>query len=453
AMRGDIEAAIQSRQPYRLTYRITTASGEVKWVMEQGRAVEDAEGNVVALEGIIIDVTDRIQSRHELERRVEERTHELATLLSVSTSVASTLELAPLIGVILDQLRQVVDHVAAAIFLLDGEISLRLLDYRGPADRAELDWNWPLSEAGHSLEVIRRREPIIIPDVHADTPLAQAFRQKTIRDLGDVPDYVASWMGVPLIVRERAIGILAVDSSELNAYTAHDAELALAFATQAAVAIENARLYEQAQGKAALEERQRLARELHDSVSQALFGIGLGARTARTLIDQDPEKAVAPIDYVLSLAEAGLAEMRALIFELRPEALEQEGLVAALEKQVAALRSRYGLEVELTRSGELAADPSVEEALYRIAQEALNNVVKHARASKIEVTLVSDARRVSLWVKDNGRGFDASGSFPGHLGLKTMGERAEKLGGRVEIHSEPGAGSDVIVDIPLIPRR
>src|SRR5690606_34329880 len=145
---------------------------------------------------------------------------------------------------------------------------------------------------------------------------------------------------------------------EPEAWTEHHAEIAMAFASQASVALENAQLFAATQEKAALEERQRLARELHDSVSQAPLGIGLGARTARTVIEQDPAKAIAPLDYVLSLAEAGLAEMRALIFELRPEALQEEGIVAALQKQVAALRARYGIEVEATLGlmGELAQE-------------------------------------------------------------------------------------------------
>jgi PAS domain S-box-containing protein len=624
ALRHEIELAIASRQPFHLNYRITTADGAVKWVMEQGRAIHDATGAVDRLEGIITDVTDRIQSRHLLQQRVEERTRELGTLLSVSTSVASTLELRPLLGVILDQLKQVVDHVAAAIFALDGDDTLRLLDYRGPTEHADLAWRWRLSDAGHSSEVIARREPVIIPDVRGDTPLAVAFRTKAIADLGEVPAYIASWMGVPLIVRDRVIGLLAVDSGETAAYGPRHAGLALAFATQAAVAIENARLfgaaeertrelgtvleisrnvagtlelkpllglildevraaveydgagiqilhdgvlvqaagrgpdperiaegvrvtladagpiqemiergeplvigdvwgddpvardyrrvvtedwlrnrphnrcwagvplqvrnrtlgtmviahaepnhyterdvellsamaaqaavaienarlYEAASGKAALEERQRLARELHDSVSQALFGIGLGARTARTLIDRDPAQAVAPIDYVLSLAEAGLAEMRALIFELRPEALAQEGLVAALKKQAAAMRARYGVAVDAILPATVDVPQPVQEAIYRIAQEALHNIVKHARASRVTVAVAREGGALTLRIVDDGVGFDPGGSFPGHLGLRSMAERAEKLGGTFWVESAPGAGSTIRVAIP-----
>ncbi len=451
ALRHDIEAALVDGRPFHLTYRIRTATGGRKWVMEQGRGVRDASGTVTAIEGIIMDVTERVEARQLLEKRVAERTRELTTLLDVTASVASTLTLEPLIGVILEQFHNVVDYTGAAIFLTEDDQTLRLLDYRGPLSQSDLNWVWPLDVARHSREVIQLRSPVIIPDVHADTPLARAFRTKAIDDLGDVPANIGSWMGVPLTLRDRVIGVLAVDHRDRDAYDRHHAELALAFASQAAVAIENARLFATTQEKAALEERQRLARELHDSVSQALFGIGLGARTARTVIEEDPAKAIAPLDYVLSLAEAGLAEMRALIFELRPEALREEGIVAALDKQAAALRARYNIEVAASLEempDDLPLD--VEEALYRIAQEALHNTVKHARATRVDLDLDCDGSDLSLTIADNGRGFDAGGSFPGHMGLHTMRERAERLGGSIALTSAPGEGTRIEVRIPVV---
>lgn len=218
---------------------------------------------------------------------------------------------------------------------------------------------------------------------------------------------------------------------------------------QAAAAVVNTRLLSSSRDAAALAERQRLARELHDSVSQALYGIALGARTARTLVEEEPARAVEPLDYVLSLAEAGLAEMRALIFELRPEALAEEGLVAALERQLTALGSRHGL----TTCADLRTEPDVplaaKEALYRIAQEATHNVVKHARADSVEVVLRANGNDVVLKVADDGVGFDPDGRFPGHLGLQSMRERAAAVGGAVEVASTPGSGTRVTVRIPV----
>src|SRR5437764_3107731 len=209
-------------------------------------------------------------------------------------------------------------------------------------------------------------------------------------------------------------------------------------------------LYEQAQELVSLQERQRLARELHDSVSQALYGIGLGAHTAREALASDPEQAIESIDYVLTLAEAGLAEMRALIFELRPESLEIEGLVAALTRQVAVLRSRYNLTVEADLGEEPHIPIEMKQQLYRIAQEALHNIINHDRASLAILRLARQANEITLEVRDNGKGFDPAGPFPGHLGLRSMRERVTKTGGTLTIESVPAQGTCIEVRMPII---
>ena len=208
------------------------------------------------------------------------------------------------------------------------------------------------------------------------------------------------------------------------------------------------RLYEQAQELAALQERQHLARELHDSVSQALYGISLGVHTAREALESDEsEQAMASMDYVVALTEAGIAEMRALIFELRPESLETEGLVAALIKHVAVLRTRYKLAVEAELEHEPELSLEKKEALYRIAQEALHNVVKHARASKVVLRLTEQEDNVVLEIRDDGKGFEPSGSFPGHLGLRSMQERVAKVNGIFAIESNTVQGTCICVRV------
>ena len=200
---------------------------------------------------------------------------------------------------------------------------------------------------------------------------------------------------------------------------------------------------------AALEERQRLARELHDSVSQALYGIALGARTARTLLDRDPAKAAEPIDYVLSLADAGLSEMRALIFELRPESLQNEGLVAALTKLGEALHARHKLAVVTDFCAEPDISLDAKEVLYRVAQEALHNTAKHASAARVEMALRCKDHQIQLTIDDNGQGFNPEGDFPGHLGLQSMRERVAALDGTLQIISQPGQGTTIMVHLPL----
>jgi signal transduction histidine kinase len=250
--------------------------------------------------------------------------------------------------------------------------------------------------------------------------------------------------------RHQVVGAVSLFNKRGAAgFSERDAELATLFAQQAAVAIDNARLYEQARGKAALEERQRLARELHDSVSQALYGIALNASSAEELFDAAPERARGLLADVLRLAEAGLTEMRALIFELRPESLEQEGLVGALQKQAASVQARHGLQVELDVAHEPELPAATKEALYRVAQEALHNAVKHARARTLSLALHTGNGEVQLVVVDDGRGFNPREEFPGHLGLRSMRERVAVAGGTFQIDSAPGSGTRLSVRVPL----
>lgn len=208
--------------------------------------------------------------------------------------------------------------------------------------------------------------------------------------------------------------------------------------------------YEQAQELAALQERQHLARELHDSVSQVLYSMSLGAHTILDALESDDhEQAHLSAEYVIALVEAGLTEMRALIFELRPESLEAEGLVAAFNRQVAVLRARHRLAVEFDLEEEPDLPLEQKEALYRIAQEALHNIVKHARATNVALRLTREEDAVVLHVHDNGRGFDPAQPFPGHLGLRSMHERAAKVAGTLTIESAPGQETTIHVRIPL----
>lgn len=261
----------------------------------------------------------------------------------------------------------------------------------------------------------------------------------------------AAWdtvVSVPLVYRGVRVGRLDAFFPE-DGPRERELDFLAAIADQAAVAIENARLFSRSQEQASLEERQRLARELHDSVAQALYGITLGVKTARTWLERDPARAAEPLDYVLSLAEGGTAEMKALLFALRPDALAQEGLVAALTKQTAVLSARYKLQVETDLGDEPGVPLQVKEALYRIAQEALHNSVKHARAGVVRVALREEEGHVTLRVQDDGQGFDPDQDFPGHLGLRSMRERAHGVGALLTLHTAPGAGVDLRVRVPL----
>ncbi len=208
---------------------------------------------------------------------------------------------------------------------------------------------------------------------------------------------------------------------------------------------------EQSSRLAVLEERQRLARELHDSVSQVLYSIGLGTRAARAALERNPAQIADALDYVNRLAEAGQVEMRALIFELRPESLRTDGLVAALEKQAEVLRARHQLAVRVRLCPEPDVPLATKEALYRVSQEAIHNIIKHARASEADLELECCENKICLEIRDNGIGFDTRADFPGHLGLQSMHERTAQFQGQIWIDSAPGQGTKVRLEIPFEP--
>ncbi|HET7088515.1 MAG TPA: GAF domain-containing sensor histidine kinase, partial [Anaerolineae bacterium] len=375
---------------------------------------------------------------YESEQR---RAEQFRVLAEVGRRITSILDVDQLLSQTVQLMSQAFGYYHVGIAMIEGDMAI----YRTGAGTL---WNEPplqfqpprlkVGQEGITGWVAGSGEPLLVPDVSQDSRYVWMEGSQTRSELA-----------LPILAKDRTIGVLDVQSDRVNAFDQSDLVVLQSLAHQLAIAIENARLYEQAQQLAALEERQKLARELHDSVSQALYGIALGAKTARTLLDRDPIQVAQPLDYVLSLAEAGLAEMRALIFELRPESLEMEGLVAALTKQTASLHARYHIEVQTAFGDEPRLPLPTKEALYRIAQEALNNIVKHARASRVDVRLEPADGSVGLEIGDNGVGFDPQGEFPGHLGLRSMRERAEKAGGTLAVESAPGQGTCIRVRVPV----
>jgi signal transduction histidine kinase len=221
-------------------------------------------------------------------------------------------------------------------------------------------------------------------------------------------------------------------------------------ADQIAVAIENARLYETGQQLAVSEERNRLARELHDSVTQELFSMTMIAGALPALMERKPAVAKERVDRLHELSRGALAEMRALLFALRPAALAEEGLVSALSKHAAAFESREGIRVHLEVDGEGRLPQPCEEALYRIFGEALNNVVKHAKARNVWVQLAIGDDESALLVRDDGIGFDITPQTGVHtMGLTSMRERVAALNGDFRVESAPGQGTSIRVTVPV----
>lgn len=236
-----VHAALQAQQSFAITYRITTATGQEKWVWEQGRQIVRATDEPPTLEGFITDMSERVMAQQQLEQCVHERTRQLTTLLNISQQMTSTLDMQQLLGIILDRVREVVAYTGASIFALEGD-QLRLLAHRGPITDLD-DIHLSLSNAGANREVIAQGEPLIIADVRGDTPLAQMFQATAGEALYTTFASIRSWMGVPLLYKERVVGMLTLDHETPGMYTEEQERLVLAFAQQAGVAMEQARLY------------------------------------------------------------------------------------------------------------------------------------------------------------------------------------------------------------------
>jgi signal transduction histidine kinase len=269
---------------------------------------------------------------------------------------------------------------------------------------------------------------------------------------------MTSFLGVPITVRGRIYGNLYLTEKRGGSgFTEEDERAVVTLAAQAGVAIENARLFSEAQQRLALEARHRLARELHDSVSQALFSMTMETRAAQLLLQRaglpDDGPLAERLDHLRELTQGALAEMRSLIFELRPEALQEEGLVAAIRKQAEGMSARTEIEVDLRLpTRRLALPRDVEEQVYRVIQESLANIAKHSGARRAVVRLRhrrTDRRELVVELSDDGVGFDPSARQPGHLGLRTMAQRIEQLGGTLLVDSRPGRGTRISATVPL----
>jgi signal transduction histidine kinase len=263
------------------------------------------------------------------------------------------------------------------------------------------------------------------------------------------PD-MRSFLGVPIVSSEGVIGAFYLtEKQDAPVFDADDEELIELLAAHAAIAITNARLYEQSRELSALSERNRLALELHDVVSQKLFSLMLTAEAAATQLDRDPEAARTQVNRLRKLAREALDELRALILGLRPPELERDGFEGALRKEIEMLSRIHGVDVELELEGEVDGDGERNAAALRIAQEALHNALRHARAEHVVVRLSEHDGKLVVEVTDDGVGFE-----PDHrelrsrkLGLTSMEERAGELGARLEIRSAPGSGTTVRLEV------
>jgi signal transduction histidine kinase len=287
---------------------------------------------------------------------------------------------------------------------------------------------------------------------HVFVNIRESDPEEATRQLQGYPwiEGVTSLFVVPLRVETKVIGVINI-LDKPGEMTQEDMRIIDLFADQAAMIIEHVRLQHQSEQLAVLEERQRLARELHDSVTQALYSVTLYADAARMAFSAKKWEALETnLQEVRNMAREAMYDMRLLVFELRPFMLEKEGLVSVLRARLAAVEDRAGLKTEVLVEGERRLPIVIEEELYRIAQEGLNNVVKHAAARRVQIHMRYDENSVSVEMIDDGMGFDTETlDQSGGFGLQGIKERVQRLGGSLEIESAPMKGTRLKVRVPI----
>jgi signal transduction histidine kinase len=380
------------------------------------------------------------QEAQLLAEQVKRRNEHLTVLNAVARMAVSTLDVDRMLAAVVEQIQQGFgyDHVELYTVDEDAEV-LKLAARAGSFLPNPIGYCQPLMQ-GLLGRAYRTGRTVRVDDVLNDAEHLVEGETET-----------RSEVCVPIVASGRVLAVLNLESHHVGAFTHEGVAVLETAADVLASAIENARLYQRAQEAAVLEERSRLARDLHDSVSQQLFSMTLTAQAARVQIEKNPARTAAQLERLQETAAAALAEMRALIFQLRPPGLSEQGLIAALQQHVAALGRREGLTVQLEVSGEERYARGVEQAIYRIMQEALNNVVKHAGACNVAIALDLQPNQTTLRVADDGAGFDLAVLEPSngrHLGLISMRERAAEIGGSLELHSCPGQGTEVVVVVP-----
>lgn len=357
-------------------------------------------------------------------------------------AIAADLEVESTLQKLVDAARELVASKYAALGVPDGEGAFAQFLTSGMSDELMASIG-PLPRT-HGLlgAMLESPSPYRTSDIRTDSRFHGGWPPAH-------PD-MRSFMGVPIVSRGGVIGAFYLTEKEdADEFSDDDERCIEMLAAHAAVAIENARLFERSRELSIAEERNRLARDLHDSVTQKLFGVVLTAEAAATLLDQEPSVAREQLQRLKQLAQEAMEELRSLIFELRPPALETEGLATTLRKHVDVLRRAYRFEIGLQIVGSPDLPPNVEGDVFRIAQEALQNALRHSQAGRVDVQLDAGDGGLTLVVSDDGIGFEpaAPALRSRRLGLTSMEERARAVGGTLEIESVPGTGTTVRLEV------
>jgi len=408
------------------------------------RLVDD---QVVELGLLAVDISQQMRAHHDTERSVADQTRKLTALYEIMTVASEPLDLRTMMARILERVLVAVRSQAGAIYLLNqaGD-TLNIIAQEGfTAELAKLLDSSPLTE-GLAGAAARGRQPVVVADVRSDRRTRNALRRSPWR----------AYAGLPLVANDQLLGVISVLRHTNRAFHGNDVALLNSVADQIGVAVENRRLRQQAEELAVLEERSRLARELHDAVSQAVFSISLLAGAGLRLLDANtelpPERIRALLTETLQdlhhSAQQALREMRLLLYRLGPAALQHDNLVGALRRRLDAVEKRAGVNAQLEIEYFEPLPSKLEEVCFLISQEALNNALRHAHATQVTVRLQRRNDRLALSILDNGRGFEHQDA-EGGMGLANMRQRAEALGGHLAVDSAPGQGTLVEALLPL----
>ncbi len=378
-----------------------------------------------------------------LELRVEARTRELALLNAIAAAVSSSLNLKQVMSAALDKTLDVMDMEVGIGYRLQSAGG------QGGAGAADVPYLHAVAQRGLSDTFMTLAATLPLRDTIAgnwsptprpvvwstqDCPnagLQNAFRQENLQRI----------VAVPLLAKGALVGAMMLGADYERSVAQEETAMLAAIGQQIGVAVDNARLYEEVEASAILAERQRLARDLHDAVTQTLFSATLIADVLPRLWQRRPEQARLRLNELRDLTRGALAEMRSLLLELRPSALTEIDLPDLLRQLSEAMMGRARLPVSVATEGRYPLPPDVKVAFYRIAQEALNNVAKHAEAHQISLRLRCQPDAVELQISDDGRGFDPAVVSGEHLGLSIMFERAAAIGARLSVDSQSGRGT------------
>jgi signal transduction histidine kinase len=372
---------------------------------------------------------------------------ELGSLSLIQQAITNRLDERAVLRLIADEARRLTNAQRCVVFLLEGAM-LHIAAASGGEGEDDVTGQVLPLDGSLAEAAITSGQPVRTADAAADPHVtADPRRRALIERLG-----IETLLIAPLLIEGQAIGAISLSDRVGGPFGSADERLLGLMADQAALAIENARLRRQVEQAAVREERGRLARELHDSVTQSLYSLTLFAEATRHMAGEDSEQGrdalIDRITRIGEIAQQALKEMRLLVYELRPPALADEGLIRALRGRLEAVEGRAGIETRFVVGDLITLPPEVEAELYRIALEALNNALKHARASQVTVSLRCEDDRVALEIRDDGIGFDpAIGRESGGVGLRSMAERAARMGGTLDIDSTPGGGTAVTVRV------